>query len=50
MKLAERIQPIKVLLSDVDGVLTSGEIFVDRHGVEVKTQNRWEQLMERYYQ
>ncbi len=34
--LAERIRKIKLLLSDVDGVLTDGGIIIDEHGVETK--------------
>jgi 3-deoxy-D-manno-octulosonate 8-phosphate phosphatase (KDO 8-P phosphatase) len=34
--LAERCQPIELLVTDVDGVLTDGSIVLDDHGVETK--------------
>ncbi|MEL7498552.1 MAG: HAD hydrolase family protein [Planctomycetota bacterium] len=37
MKLDERIQPIRLILSDVDGVLTDGSITFDNQGIESKT-------------
>jgi 3-deoxy-D-manno-octulosonate 8-phosphate phosphatase (KDO 8-P phosphatase) len=36
MKLAERCQPIELILSDVDGVLTDGLILLDNQGIECK--------------
>lgn len=36
MKLAERCQPIELILSDVDGVLTDGGIVFDNRGIESK--------------
>lgn len=33
---ASRIRPIKLLLLDVDGVMTDGRIVIDDHGVEAK--------------
>jgi len=36
MKLAERAQPIELVLSDVDGVLTDGGIVFDNQGIEIK--------------
>lgn len=35
-KLAERCQPIELLVSDVDGVMTDGYIILDDHGNETK--------------
>jgi YrbI family 3-deoxy-D-manno-octulosonate 8-phosphate phosphatase len=37
MKLAKRIQPIRAIWSDVDGVLTDGGIAYDNQGIETKT-------------
>ena len=37
MKLEQRMQGIKLILSDVDGVMTSGGITYDNQGVETKT-------------
>lgn len=37
MKLDARIQPIRLILSDVDGILTDGEITFDNQGIESKT-------------
>lgn len=37
IKLSEKIRPIKLLLMDVDGVLTDGGITIDNKGVESKT-------------
>ena len=34
--LIEKIQMIKVLVMDVDGILTDGRIIVDSHGKEIK--------------
>ena len=34
--MKERLQPIRLLLLDVDGVLTDGRIVYDNHGVETK--------------
>lgn len=36
MKLDQRMQPIRMILSDVDGVLTDGGIQYDNQGVETK--------------
>jgi len=36
MDLAERCQPIELILSDVDGVLTDGGIVLDNQGIEIK--------------
>ena len=35
--LKEKVRPIKLLLMDVDGVLTDGGITIDNKGVEAKT-------------
>lgn len=37
MKIEQRMQGIKLILSDVDGVMTSGGITYDNQGVETKT-------------
>lgn len=37
MKLDQRMQPIQLILSDVDGVLTDGGITFDNQGIETKT-------------
>jgi YrbI family 3-deoxy-D-manno-octulosonate 8-phosphate phosphatase len=37
MNLEQRIQPIRAILSDVDGVLTDGGITYDNQGIETKT-------------
>ena len=37
MKLADRLRPIELILSDVDGVLTDGGITYDNQGIESKT-------------
>jgi YrbI family 3-deoxy-D-manno-octulosonate 8-phosphate phosphatase len=37
MKLPERAQPIELILSDVDGVLTDGGITYNNQGIELKT-------------
>jgi 3-deoxy-D-manno-octulosonate 8-phosphate phosphatase (KDO 8-P phosphatase) len=39
MKLAERCAAIELLLTDVDGVLTDGGVFLDNQGVESKCFN-----------
>ncbi|HMP78071.1 MAG TPA: HAD hydrolase family protein [Pirellulaceae bacterium] len=36
MKIEQRAQPIRLILSDVDGVLTGGEIVFDNQGYESK--------------
>ena len=36
MKLEQRIQPIQLIISDVDGVLTDGGITFDNQGIETK--------------
>lgn len=37
MKLDQRIAPIRLILSDVDGILTDGAITFDNQGIESKT-------------
>ena len=37
MKLEQRIAPIKMILCDVDGVLTDGRISFDNQGIEIKS-------------
>lgn len=37
MKLDQRMQPIRLILSDVDGVFTNGSITYDNQGIESKT-------------
>ena len=36
MDLEQRCQPIELMLSDVDGVLTDGRIVIDNRGIETK--------------
>jgi YrbI family 3-deoxy-D-manno-octulosonate 8-phosphate phosphatase len=36
MRLDQRIQPLQLILSDVDGVLTNGGIVLDNQGIEAK--------------
>lgn len=36
-KLESKIKKIRLLILDVDGVLTNGEIVLDEHGKEIKT-------------
>ena len=36
MQLEERCQPIELILSDVDGVLTDGRLIYDNQGIETK--------------
>lgn len=36
MQLDERCQPIELILSDVDGVLTDGRVVYDNQGIETK--------------
>jgi len=36
MKIAERCQPIELILSDVDGVLTDGAVIFNNQGIETK--------------
>ena len=36
MKLDQRCQPIELILADVDGVLTGGQIVFDNEGIETK--------------
>src|SRR5688572_24346846 len=36
MKIAERCQPIALILCDVDGVLTDGGVILDNQGIESK--------------
>jgi YrbI family 3-deoxy-D-manno-octulosonate 8-phosphate phosphatase len=37
MNLEARCQPIELILSDVDGVITDGKIALDNQGIEAKT-------------
>ena len=37
MKIDQRMQPIRLILSDVDGVLTNGAIIYDNQGIETKS-------------
>lgn len=37
MKLEQRLAPIKLILCDVDGVLTDGRISFDNQGIEIKS-------------
>ena len=37
MKLDQRMQSVRLILSDVDGVLTDGSITFDNQGIETKT-------------
>lgn len=37
MKLEQRLTPIKLILCDVDGVLTDGRISFDNQGIEIKS-------------
>ena len=39
MKLDDRCQPIELILSDVDGVLTDGRLIFDNEGIESKSFN-----------
>ncbi|MGE0605568.1 MAG: KdsC family phosphatase [Pirellulales bacterium] len=39
MKLSERCQPIELLLSDIDGVLTDGGVILNNQGIESKEFN-----------
>jgi len=36
MKIADRCQPIELILSDVDGVLTDGTVIFNNQGIETK--------------
>jgi 3-deoxy-D-manno-octulosonate 8-phosphate phosphatase (KDO 8-P phosphatase) len=36
MEVADRCQPIELMLSDVDGVLTDGRVILDNQGIETK--------------
>ncbi|MCG8449594.1 MAG: HAD hydrolase family protein [Pirellulales bacterium] len=36
MNLAEKCAPIRLILTDVDGVLTDGSVIIDNQGVETK--------------
>jgi len=36
MTLAKNCEPIELILSDVDGVLTDGSIVFDNEGIEIK--------------
>jgi len=37
MTLEDRCRPIALILSDVDGVMTDGRIYLDNHGIESKS-------------
>ena len=37
MKIDQRMQPIRLILSDVDGVMTDGNITYDNQGIETKS-------------
>ena len=39
MKLEQRCREIRILLCDVDGVLTDGSVNIDNQGIETKTFN-----------
>jgi len=36
LNLEQRVQPIELLLSDVDGVMTDGGVAFDNQGIEIK--------------
>jgi 3-deoxy-D-manno-octulosonate 8-phosphate phosphatase (KDO 8-P phosphatase) len=50
MKLAERCAAIRLLLTDVDGVLTDGGVWLDNQGVETKCFNIRDGLAVRLWQ
>jgi YrbI family 3-deoxy-D-manno-octulosonate 8-phosphate phosphatase len=50
MKLAQRCAAIRLLLTDVDGVLTDGGVILDNHGVESKCFNIRDGLAIRLWQ
>jgi YrbI family 3-deoxy-D-manno-octulosonate 8-phosphate phosphatase len=50
MKLSERCAAIRLLLTDVDGVLTDGSVILDNHGVESKAFNIRDGLAIRLWQ
>jgi 3-deoxy-D-manno-octulosonate 8-phosphate phosphatase (KDO 8-P phosphatase) len=50
MKLAERCAAIRLLLTDVDGVLTDGGVLIDNQGVESKCFNIRDGLAVRLWQ
>ena len=50
MKLAERCAEIRLLLTDVDGVLTDGGVVLDNQGVETKCFNIRDGLAVRLWQ
>jgi 3-deoxy-D-manno-octulosonate 8-phosphate phosphatase (KDO 8-P phosphatase) len=50
MKLAERCAEIRLLLTDVDGVLTDGGVVLDNQGVETKCFNIRDGLAIRLWQ
>ena len=50
MTLDERCQPIELILSDVDGVLTDGRITLDNRGIETKRFNNQDGLGVRLWQ
>ncbi len=50
MKLAERCAAIRLLLTDVDGVLTDGGVWLDNQGVESKCFNIRDGLAVRLWQ
>ena len=50
MNLDERCQPIELILSDVDGVLTDGRITLDNQGIETKRFNNQDGMGVRLWQ
>ena len=50
MKLAQRCSAIRLLLTDVDGVMTDGGVILDNHGVESKCFNIKDGLAIRLWQ
>ena len=50
MKLAQRCAAIRLLLTDVDGVLTDGGVILDNQGVESKCFNIRDGLAMRLWQ
>lgn len=50
MKLSHRCAAIRLLLTDVDGVLTDGGVILDNHGVESKCFNIRDGLAVRLWQ
>ena len=50
MDLDQRCQPIELILSDVDGVLTDGRITLDNRGIETKRFNNQDGMGVRLWQ